>query len=362
MQLFERSTSPIGQRTRRYGDSIYAYDRDSERPGRVAIRELLEDWFAEIPGDEQLDLQKRFRSPIERHHRSAVFELFLHHFLLRCGFQVGFHPDVPGATTHPDFRVSREGKELFYLEAIAVSNSSSEEAEINRMNQVYDTLNKLHSPDFYLSMRLDGAPATQPAGAKLRAELSRWLATLDRQEIVQIYSEERFEDIPQHEWKHDGWRIVFEPMPKGDSARGDLSVHPIGITMPLRARQLSLDEALRDAVRRKDRYGKPPLPLVVAAQVIDEARLDRIDVMNGLLGSEAISVNAQGQHYPDRVPNGVWISPSGPRHTSISVVMAWSKLDPWKFSSVEPIMVHNPDAAMPLPQGTLPVAYYEVDR
>lgn len=205
MRLFERSASPIGLRARRYGDSIYAYDRDSERPGMVAIRALLEDWFAEVPGNEQLDLQKRFRSPTERHHRSAMFELFLHHFLLRCGLRVCFHPDLPGIPTHPDFLVSRQGKELFYLEAIAVSNSATEEAEINRMNQVYDTLNNLHSPDFYLSMRLDGAPATQPAGAKLRAELSRWLATLDRQEIAQIYSDGRFEEIPQYKWKHDGW-------------------------------------------------------------------------------------------------------------------------------------------------------------
>lgn len=151
-------------------------------------------------------------------------------------------------------------------------------------------------------------------------------------------------------------------MPKGDIAKGDTSVRPIGMTMPLQARQLNLDEALRDAVRRKDKYGNPALPLVVAVQVIDEARIDAIDVMNGLFGSEAITVDAQGRHYPGRVPNGVWISPSGPRHGSISMVMAWSKLDPCKFSSVEPIVVHNPHASMPLPPEILPVGYYVVDQ
>src|ERR1700733_2887021 len=94
MPLFEPSTTPAGQRPKRYGESIYAYYCDSERPGVVAIRGLLEAWFLEVPLDEQLDLQQRFRSPIERHYRSAMFELFLHHFLLRCGFQVEFHPDV----------------------------------------------------------------------------------------------------------------------------------------------------------------------------------------------------------------------------------------------------------------------------
>ena len=220
MSLFEPSAAPIGQRAKRYGEPIYTYYRDSERPGIVAIRALLEEWFLELPEDERLDLKQRFRSPIERQHRSAVFELFLHHMLLRFGFEVEFHPDIPGVTTHPDFLVSRDGQALFYLEAIAVSNSTQEEAEANRMNQVYDTLNNLQSPDFYLGLHLEGAPDTPPAGTRLRGELSRWLATLDLEVIRQCYREERYEDIPTYEWNHEGWHIIFEPMPKGDSARG----------------------------------------------------------------------------------------------------------------------------------------------
>ena len=135
MPLFERSTLPIGKRAKLYGEAIYSYYRNSERPGIIAIRTLLEQWFLEIPEGERQDLQQRFRSPIERQHRSAVFELFLHHFLLRCGFQVEFHPDIPGVATHPDFLVSRDGRAHFYLEAIAVSNSVEDEAAINRMNR-----------------------------------------------------------------------------------------------------------------------------------------------------------------------------------------------------------------------------------
>jgi hypothetical protein len=362
MPLFEPSTTPAGQRPKRYGESIYAYYRDSERPGVIAIRDLLETWFREVPMNEQLDLQQRFRSRMERQHRSALFELFLHHFLLRCGFQVEFHPDVPGTPRHPDFLVSREGQELFYLEAIAVSNSEREEAETNLMNQVYDLLNALASPDFYLGMRLEGAPETQPLGARLRGELGHWLATLDRQAIQQAYLEERYDDVPTYEWEHDGWRIIFEPMPKGDAAREDTSVRPLAMAMPMQARQLRLDEALKDAVAKKDRYGRLPLPLVVAVQVIDEFRIDRIAVMDGLFGPEAIGFDAQGQERPGRVPDGAWVSPAGPRHRSISVVMAWSTLDPWTFTSIEPIVTHNPYASIPLPTDTLPVAQHVVDR
>jgi hypothetical protein len=74
MPLFEQSTSSIGPRAKFYGEPIYPYYRDSERPGIIAIRTLLEQWFLEIPEAERQDLQQRFRSPIERQHRSAVFE------------------------------------------------------------------------------------------------------------------------------------------------------------------------------------------------------------------------------------------------------------------------------------------------
>ena len=362
MPLFEPSTLPIGQRPKRYGEPIYTYYRDSERAGIVTIRALLEDWFLEIPAAEQLDLQQRFRSPIERQHRSAVFELFLHHMLLRLGFQLEFHPRIPGVATRPDFLVSQNGQALFYLEAIAVGNSVREEAGENRMNQVYDALNNLDSPDFYLGLRVEGAPETPPPGARLRGELTRWLATLDRQAIRRAYEEERYEDVQTYEWMHDCWRIVFDPIPKGDEARTNPTVRPIGMTMPMRAAQLTLDESLRDGVKAKDRYGRPNVPLVVAIQVVEEFRIAKIDVMNGLFGPEAIAIDPEGNPRAGRIPNGAWISPSGPIHTSVSAVMAWSTLEPWNFSAIDPIVVHNPYARVPVERDTLPFAQHVVDR
>jgi len=47
---------------------------------------------------------------------------------------------------------------------------------------------------------------------------------------------------------------------------------------------------------------------------------------------------------------------------TISAVMAWSTLDPWNFTRIKPIVVHNPHATMPLPHDLLPVAQSVVDR
>jgi hypothetical protein len=163
-------------------------ERGSERAAIVAIRTLLEQWFAEVPAFEQLDRAQRFRSPMLRQHRPALFELYLHHLLVGSGFQLQFHPTIPGAPNHPDSLILKDGTPRFYWEAVAVGNSAKEESEVNRINQVYDTLNALESPDFYVTIQLEGAPASSPAGAKLRKELKNWLDTLNSDEILQSTS------------------------------------------------------------------------------------------------------------------------------------------------------------------------------
>jgi hypothetical protein len=209
---------------------------------------------------------------------------------------------------------------------------------------------------------VDGAPDTPPAGARLRGELARWLATLNHEAIRRCYLEQQYEEIPTFEWNHDGWRVVFDPIPKGEKTRENPSVRPIGVTMPARARRITLDESLRDGVAAKDRYGVLPLPFVVAIQLIEDFRIDMVDVMNGLIGQEALAVDAQRNTYAGRVPNGVWISATGPIHRTISAVAAWSTLEPWSFTAIEPIVVHNPYATVPLANDTLPIAQNVVDR
>ena len=204
---------------------------------------------------------------------------------------------IQGISTHPDFLAIQDGEPRFYLEAIAVSNSAKEESEINRINQVYDTLNQLKSPDFFLAIRVDGAPTTPPAGAKLRTDLERWLRTLDWQTLSTSYEAERFGGIPAYEWEHDSWYVTFEPIPKSGASRGTDSINAIGVTSQLRVRQLELDQDLKDAVVKKDRYGNLPLPFVVAAQVVDEHRIDRYDVMNGLIGQETVRLGQIARRY-----------------------------------------------------------------
>ena len=354
MLLFEPSPAPCGTRVKTYKESSYAYYRDSERPSMVAIRTLLEEWFAEVPASEQLDLAQRFRSSIQRQHGSALFELYLHRLILCSGFQVQFHPLVPGTPNHPDFLVLKDGNPKFYVEAIAVGNSTKEEAEVNIANVVYDALNALDSPDFYVSIHLEGAPASTPSGAKLRKDLKKWLDTLDWDDISAKYTNSESDGVPEYDWEQDGWKLTFQPIPKSPETRGTVGVRAIGMTMDNTVRTLELDRDLKEAVSKKDRYGNLALPFLHAIQVVDRHRIDRNDVINGLLGQATVALGPNLEQIHDRRPNGAWVGKGVAVHRVVSAVCVWSTLEPWHFIDLEPFTIHNPYAINPLPDDLLP--------
>lgn len=68
-------------------------------------RDLIEEWFMQVPAQHQPGLRGNLRS--EMHHRSAFWELYLHEAYRRSGYTVVIHPGVPGRSTHPDFFLSR---------------------------------------------------------------------------------------------------------------------------------------------------------------------------------------------------------------------------------------------------------------
>jgi len=125
-------------------NSFDYYDR-SARKDVSNVREKLNDWFSKFPTSEQVELKSRFKKTFS----SAYFELFIHELFRRQGFEILIHPEVPNTSRRPDFLMKKDGLE-FYLEAKeAREKSEAQEALENRINQVYDSLNRTKSHEFY---------------------------------------------------------------------------------------------------------------------------------------------------------------------------------------------------------------------
>lgn len=161
MKLFDdfvRSyESPAG-----YGEFDFEYlNRSANEPIRK-IRDVLEDWFSRYPPAERSELRQRFRSHDEHNHTSSFFELWLHELLLHLGCSIKVHPTLPGTAKRVDFFVESPQGNDFYLEAICVTGESEEQSKSQaRLNTLYDSLNYLDSPDFFIHLDVSGAPRSR---------------------------------------------------------------------------------------------------------------------------------------------------------------------------------------------------------
>jgi hypothetical protein len=163
-----------------HGEPHFPYLNRSGRPVAMQVRSVLEAWFQSYPESGKLELRSRFRSPDSVPHHSAFFELYMHQLMKRLGYEVEIHPEVSTGAKRPDFMVSKAGEDSFILEAtLAVSMSREEEAANARLNAVYDALNKVSSPDFFIGVEVFGTPSTPVPGKDLRKAVEIFLRGLN---------------------------------------------------------------------------------------------------------------------------------------------------------------------------------------
>jgi hypothetical protein len=218
------------------------------------------------------------------------------------------------------------------------------------------------SVNFFLVIRLRGAPATPPSGKRLRRRLEQWLATLDPDEIGHQLVSQGFDSLPSLPWSHGGWDLEFIPIPKPAAVRGSPGLRPIGTTLPemTRITHPSIGKAIR---AKATKYGKVNLPFVVGVNVIDvfmqNVNILRYQGINELFG-EVIGIDTLR---PDgtidrrtaRKPNGAWSGPHGPRNKGVSAALIVVGLDPWTIANRTPVMIHNPWATCPFPLDQWPL-------
>jgi len=337
----------------RYAEPNYRYLNRSARADVAKVREVLERWFSRYPDKARTELRGRLRSPNDHQHLSAFFELFLHELLLRLGCHVEIHPEASGGkATHPDFRVQSPSGNHFYMEAVLATDESREEAAARaRLNELYDALDRMDSPNFFIGIDLEGEPKTPVTAKKIRSFLTNQLASLDPDEVAAAFESGGFRALPHWRIEHEGCMLEFFPVPKSPEARGKEGIRPIGIQMG-EAEWLDPRAAIRDAIVSKGgRYGELDLPYIIAVNALG-AHVRRIDVMEALFGKEQFTFRVTALRpttEPEfsRAPDGAWTSESGARYTRVSAVLVAIQLLPWSVPRASVCLYHNPWAQKP---------------
>lgn len=355
MPLFDADIVRGDNRPKREAESLFTYYNTTGRPAYITIRNVLEEWFNRYPAEGQQDLSARFRSTIDSQHRSAFFELYLHEVLLRLGFAVEIHPEI-GRPTHTDFLVTRNGERQFYLEATLALPANNEVAEQRRIQQVYDTINRMEIPEFFLHVRERGAPQNNVPGARLRRELEEWLRALNLEQIRRDFVAGGFDAIPSFAWSYDGWEVIIQPIPRNE-IRDDVPVRPVGVVMGAGG-PVTVDEDIRRAIEIKaKKYGDLDLPFVIAVNVIPDFCRQH-SVIEALLGHELIDFAANPPRPAGRALDGAWSGTRGPRNRRNSAALIFSQLAPESAHENEPWFVHHPWATNPLGRDRLPFSQF----
>jgi hypothetical protein len=247
----------------------------------------------------------------------------------------------------------------FYLEAAAVLGADvlGERARRPLVAAVYDAINRMDEPNFFLTVDIDSCGDRMPGRRQLLDPLASWLREHDPDEVLTSYNERG--DLPERRLAFDGWDLWFQAIPVSPDHRGApdhrvLGSHSEGMSL--------LDDAapLRSKLKRKgSRYGSLDRAYVVALLCAGDFVEDR-DIADALLGSTAIRVNPL-THAADaaRQPDGFWHGPRGPQNTRVSAVLTVPQLNWSSAAVVEPTLWLNPWAAHPLPV-TLPWRTHQI--
>lgn len=338
------------------GESQWEFIDRSARAEVAPVRALLNTWFAAYPEPHRGGLLGQLRSRAESQFRAAFWELYLHAALSASGLTAEVHPTVPNRTTRPDFLVQGP-KGSFYLEARVTAPSQEEVAHRNRTGSIYEALNRLDSPNFFLYVQVEEPGTVSLNTRKLRPRLLEWLAGLDPDVVLEeMYDEDvsspdprpaGLSRLPRFPWVDNGWRIEFRAWPKG-RLRGKAGVRPVGIPGGVQVGfvddRSSLKHALEDKVTR---YGELDFPYVIAI-LVSSHTIDQTDLADVIYGTSVTVVSADRSLVEFRRRDGVWAKEGA---HAVAAVVTVTDLQPWTVGRLSPTFWHRagaPSAVEPL--------------
>jgi hypothetical protein len=334
----------------RYGENDFNFLNRTPMPYWSQVRQLVNDWYSHLPKDAQSDIRGRLRKGGENF-RNAFWEMYIHESLLRAGYEVDLHPEIPGTSKRVDFLArSKEGE--FYVEATSIGESQDQIAQQNLKNRFYDAIQGVRSPNFLLRVQVEKTGKSSPSSRVLRKALEPWLAQHDPDQFEQDQMA-NWHDTPREVWEFEGWRVIFKIFPKSPEYRGDPGTHSIGILND-EPTASAIDDArpLKNALTAKgSRYGNLDKPYIIAV-LSTGLFFDNEDAKDALYGTYRIRVNFNDDNAPTgdpfRTSDGYWHGPHGWIHKHVSAVLIGQNIWPWTVAKLEPVLWEHPDPDRPI--------------
>ncbi|MET8136316.1 hypothetical protein ABZV24_30995 [Streptomyces sp. NPDC005251] len=310
------------------------------------VRDVINEWWSRFPDQDQPGLLSRLRDRnSDTNVFSALWELYLHQMLLGSGCRVEVEQQRGTRGNKPDFLVTR-GDKQFVVEAIWKAQKLRDTGSYLLPPQLSDAIDRLPSPNFFVSCKLHSAGSATPPQKRLKTELTRWLASLDPDQTIADY--ERKVPLPKHTWEQAGWCLTFEAIPRSPGKRGDPSSRTIGVYPSVWVVEDGSERVLDAVTYKGGKYGVLELPFIVAVGHAADFPEDE-DVAKALYGSTVEYAHASGSTF-GRKPDGYWTATYDHAHSRVSGVLVVDNPAPWTWTKNTPVLWRSPDSnSLPAP-------------
>lgn len=320
MKLFDQKKRTDLKPASHLDDDYDFYDR-SAQPMFAKIRNILNKWFDDYPQEDQLSLKTDFKHDFQ----ATFFELFVHELFKKQGFKLKPHPSVEGTTRKPDFLVTGEADE-FYIEVKHASDLSElDDSNKKRKALLYDEINKIESPNFFLHIReLTIKTNQQPSAKKVIQAIYNELLIHNPDKVTALVNEFGLDQTPRINFEDEKIDIEISLIPKSPILRDKNGIRPIGM-YPGETSWGGADDAIKKAIENKaGRYGNLNLPYLLCINSTSRKWTDTEDVINALFGSLQITINTNPNSNKEkwsRAYDGVFLNTHGPRFTRVSGIL-----------------------------------------
>ena len=192
-------TSPI-----RPEESFYEFLNRSAVDGPARVRDLCEGWFRDYKTDvlatKANSFKRDFQNPCFKQHLGAWFELCVHQFLAKLGFDVTVEPKVElsGRALKPDFAFTSNGSR-FLVEAAIVKPDSDPRALPPCEDDALRKFAQIEITDYIVRIEETSGP------------LQRHLRAVEvEREFSRLLEDHRRDPCPTRTIRFDDWVLTVE--------------------------------------------------------------------------------------------------------------------------------------------------------
>ena len=251
----------------------------------------------------------------------------------------------------------------FYLEAKEAKEISAEQqAQKNRYDQVYDSLNKLKIPNYFIKidkliLKSDKQPAVTRYSEKIEKEIAKFDPNIVTNQIVKY----GLDASPKITLDNDELILQLTLIPKDPDKRNEIN-RAIGI-YPFESYFGGDETYLRKSFSKKaNRYGVLDKPYIIGINTLGSSFIGDYDINNLIWGSLAVSWSTDPNNNdlkPVRMPDGLFRNIQGSTYKNVSAILITNVMQ-YNLAVSNYWLVKNPNAKQEINLENIGLSYQSV--